>query len=326
MTKSKVSVIIPVYNAAKYLESCLNSIFDQTYKKLEIICVNDGSTDGSDKILEKFSGKIDIISQLNSGAASARNYGLHAATGTYIKFWDADDLMNPTHIEAQVEAIDGFSTCIASCRWGRFYDGNPKSTQFIPETVWTDLESLEWIKKSLSQRVDMAASWLWLIPRNILEKAGGWNSSLSLNDDFEFSMRILKHAQSVRFANDAITYYRSGNEDSLASVKSREAFEAALESTRLGCNHILEMENSNEVRQMIANRFQEWVFRMYPHYPDLVKETEEKIRQLGGSSNRIEGGRAFQLLFRIAGWKLTKRFQLISYKMGYKPKHPHLSQ
>ncbi len=326
MREKKVSIIIPVYNATPFLEATLRSVLAQTYQPLEIICVNDGSKDKSLTVLLKYENELTVIDQENSGAAAARNRGLHEASGDFIKFWDADDLMNPKHIEAQVAALNGYPNCVASCRWGRFYDADPKSTRFIPETVWEDLDSLDWIKKSLSQRVDMASSWLWLIPKDIMELAGGWNSSLSLNDDFEFSMRILKHAKKVRFANDAVTYYRSGNAGSLASVKSRKAFETALESTAIGCNHILEMENSCEVRQLIANRFQEWVFRMYPHYPELVRETEEKIRQLGGSTNQIEGGRVFQLLTRLIGWKLTKRFQFFTYAMGYRPKHPHLSE
>ncbi|MEQ9219048.1 MAG: glycosyltransferase family 2 protein [Cyclobacteriaceae bacterium] len=322
----KVSVIIPVYNAAEFLAETLDSVLSQTYKNLEIICVNDGSTDRSLSVLKKYQDKIRIIDQENQGQCIAANKGLQAASGDYIRFLDADDLMNKEHISLQVGRLKGKSDALASCEWGRFYDGNSESATFNPEPVWKDLKSKEWITEALKQENEMMPGWLWLIPRPLLDKAGGWDERLSLNNDFEFSMRLLLHANEVIFTPGARIYYRSGLANNLAASASENAFRAAILSTELGFEHLEKIKKSEEVRQLYANRLQKWVYRMYPHYPDLVKETEEKIRQLGGSSNRIEGGRVFQLLSGLAGWKLTKRFQLISYKMGYKPKHPHLFQ
>ena len=89
-----ISVIIPVYNAENFLNECLNSIINQTYENLEIICINDGSTDNSLNILKKFSKKdtrIKIFTTDNCGQGSARNLGLNNASGEYISFIDADD-------------------------------------------------------------------------------------------------------------------------------------------------------------------------------------------------------------------------------------------
>ena len=91
-----LSVIIPVYNVEPYLEQCLDSVINQTYKNLEIICIDDGSTDNSLKILEKFQKKdkrIKLIKQQNQGASVARNAGLDIATGEYIAFVDSDDYL-----------------------------------------------------------------------------------------------------------------------------------------------------------------------------------------------------------------------------------------
>ena len=91
-----LSVIIPVYNVEPYLEQCLDSVINQTYKNLEIICINDGSTDNSLKILEKYQKKdsrIKLINQKNKGVAAARNAGLDIATGEYITFVDSDDYL-----------------------------------------------------------------------------------------------------------------------------------------------------------------------------------------------------------------------------------------
>lgn len=97
MFGTTISIVIPVYNAAKFLHRCLNSVLSQDYKNIEIICVNDGSTDNSLQILEEFSDKdkrIKVISQPNAGAAAARNRGIKEAKGEYISFVDADDYLS----------------------------------------------------------------------------------------------------------------------------------------------------------------------------------------------------------------------------------------
>lgn len=102
MEKNKVSIIIPVYNVEKYLEKCLNSIINQTYKNIEIICINDGSTDNSLQILENFATKdkrIIIFSQENGGLSSARNLGLNNTTGEFCYFMDSDDWIELDTIE-----------------------------------------------------------------------------------------------------------------------------------------------------------------------------------------------------------------------------------
>ena len=98
----KVSVIIAVYNAEKYLVQCLDSVLNQTLKEIEIILVNDGSTDNSMQILEKYQKKdarVRVINQENQGAAAARNAGMKLAVGEYLSFLDADDFFSPEMLE-----------------------------------------------------------------------------------------------------------------------------------------------------------------------------------------------------------------------------------
>lgn len=98
MCEEKISVIVPIYNAELYLDRCLKSIINNTYRNLEIICINDGSTDTSLNILESYKendSRIIVISQENRGVSSARNKGLEIATGEYISFVDADDMIYP---------------------------------------------------------------------------------------------------------------------------------------------------------------------------------------------------------------------------------------
>ena len=92
-----VSIIIPVYNAEKYLQQCLDSVVNQTYRNLEIICVNDGSLDASPEILGQYAAmdsRIKVISQENMGISGARNTGIYAVSGAFIMFVDADDWLD----------------------------------------------------------------------------------------------------------------------------------------------------------------------------------------------------------------------------------------
>ena len=95
MTKSsKISVIIPVYNTERYLPRCLDSVLSNTYDNLEVICINDGSTDNSINILDNYKvsdERVVVINQKNSGVSAARNAGINVATGEYIAFIDSDD-------------------------------------------------------------------------------------------------------------------------------------------------------------------------------------------------------------------------------------------
>lgn len=104
-----VSIIIPIYNVRKYLDNCIKSILNQTHKKLEIILVDDGSTDGSETIVENYAKKdkrIIVIHQKNQGQSAARNAGLKKATGDYIGFIDGDDKAKPTFVE---DLLSGYS-------------------------------------------------------------------------------------------------------------------------------------------------------------------------------------------------------------------------
>ena len=97
-----ISVIIPIYNVEKYLPRCLESVINQSFSNIEIICVNDGSTDNSGKILAKFGAKdarFRIITQDNQGLSASRNNGMEIASGSYIFFLDADDFLHPQALE-----------------------------------------------------------------------------------------------------------------------------------------------------------------------------------------------------------------------------------
>lgn len=102
MNENLISVIIPVYNTAQYLSRCLDSVLNNTYRELEVICINDGSPDNSLEILNDYARKdcrMKVIDQKNAGVSAARNRGMDAATGEYIAFVDSDDWVHPQYFE-----------------------------------------------------------------------------------------------------------------------------------------------------------------------------------------------------------------------------------
>ncbi len=122
-----ISIIIPVYNTAKYIENCINSLINQTFKDIEIICINDGSTDGSFEILkqlEQQDNRIVLLNQKNSGPAAARNNGLRHAKGQYIMFCDSDDSYMPSMCEKMLQKIQQYAYDMVMCDCNINIDGN----------------------------------------------------------------------------------------------------------------------------------------------------------------------------------------------------------
>ena len=128
----KVSVIIPVYNAEPYLRECLDSVISQTLHEIEIICINDGSTDGSLAILEEYVAKdsrLKILSQENKGAGTARNEGIKIAEGEYLSFLDADDIFKKTLLEKTYRKAKKSNADIVAFNFCRFDNQSRKITK-----------------------------------------------------------------------------------------------------------------------------------------------------------------------------------------------------
>ena len=126
---SRVTVIVPVYNTEKHIHKCMQSLLDQTYKSMEIILVDDGSTDRCPQICDEYAAKyqqVRTIHQKNTGVSGARNHGLEMATGAKIAFVDSDDWILPAMIEEMVSAAEEHAADIVICDWMIFEHGEEK--------------------------------------------------------------------------------------------------------------------------------------------------------------------------------------------------------
>ncbi len=314
-----VSVIISAYNAEKYIKETLTSVLCQTYSNIEIIVVNDGSTDNTFEIASRFSEKcVKVITQENKGQDAALNNGYRHSNGSYIKFMDSDDLINPEMIEKQIKTLNGSDDYIAYGEWSRFYNDDIKSANFKKLDNWRDMSSIDFLT---SQKIGpMLQCGIMLVPRKLIEKSGLWDERLILFNDTEFYTRLLVNSKGIKFSEGARLYYRSGLQTSISVQKSRKFFESTFLATNLMADHLLPYENSNRTRALLANIYFNQYFEMYPRFTDLAKQHWIKIKELGGQTVLPTGGNVFIFLKKIFGWKLAKRIQLFFYSLGYKPK------
>lgn len=316
-----VSICIPAYNSEKYIAETLQCLFGQSYTNVEIIVVDDGSADGTVDILKSITDtRFKYLKQQNKGAAAARNSAFKMSTGEFIKFMDADDLINPDGIKKQVTRIKDNPDCIASSKWGRFFGDDANTFTYTPEIVWKDMPGIDWVVDSLTGHgTNMTQPGIFLIPRNIIQKVGLWNESLSLIDDFEFMTKVIVNCTQLLFCEEAVLMYRSGMENSLSRRGSRKHMESALLSQTLGTKEILKVRDDAKSRKACANSLQVWAYIFYPVHLDLYKKIEQQIDRLGGADIKVKGSKMFVLLSSIFGWRVAKRFKLFLLSLLGKP-------
>lgn len=214
----KVSIIIPVYNSGKYLETCLNSILAQTYKNLEIIIINDGSTDNSPEIIENYEkddSRIKVITQKNQGLSASRNNGLKKATGDYVTFVDSDDEIELTMIGDMLEKLKETNSDIAVCSFKeKFSDGKIKNfNKNYPEKILTKKEALS---SMLKEEGFMVSTTMKLFPKSYFKNVEFPIGKL--HEDVGTTYKLIMKAEKIVFLPNEYYIYNH-HEDSIISKK-----------------------------------------------------------------------------------------------------------
>jgi glycosyltransferase involved in cell wall biosynthesis len=309
---------MPAYNCGPWIAQAVSSVLAQQGCELELIVVDDGSTDDTVQIVQAISDpRLRLLHCPHAGQSVASNLGAAAARGQLLKFVDADDVLLPGHLSAQLAAGRDHAGCLVSCRWGYFRDDWSRITP-RRECVQQDFtDPLEWIVTSLTRDEGMMGVWMWLIPVSVWEKSGGFNQALTLNKDFDLSIRLLLGSSGVRYAAEAVYGYRKGLTNAVTQTRNRASMESALRTTELGISSLLARENSPRIRRIAANRLQMWLYRFFPDHPDLVQRAEHLVDELGGSDLRLQGGLLLRLLEPLIGWKGVRRLQSMAVRFGW---------
>lgn len=201
-----ISVIVPVYNVEKYLHKCVDSIANQTYKNLEIILVDDGSTDNSGKICDEFAekdGRIKVIHKENGGQATARNMALNDAKGKYISFADSDDWLSDVFIENMHSEILRTDADIAVCARIKVYQkGSKLAFNDMPSAVMTNVQAL---KNMLTYNNMDAAPCDKLYKASLLKSLRFPTGYIC--EDIPFVFGAVMNAEKVVYINKPLYYY-----------------------------------------------------------------------------------------------------------------------
>lgn len=224
----KVSVIIPVHNPGRYLRECLDSIISQTLKEIEIICVDDGSTDGSPEALKEYAAKderIILIHQLNINAGAARNAGLTLARGEYLSFLDADDYFAPDMLESaytrakeqQAQICVYESACCDMQKnttypmpWGLKKELLPSSECFSGEEIGNYI-------------FNFALSWTWnkLFESKFIRENNIRFQSIRRTNDLYFVYLALSLASRITTLDKCLIHYRTGHGNNLQATNAK---------------------------------------------------------------------------------------------------------
>ena len=248
----KISVIIPVYNVEKYIEKCAESLFLQSYQNLELIFINDGSTDKSGELCHKIadanlSDKIEIIviDKENGGVSSARNRGLDVASGKYIMYVDPDDYCEHQYVEKLYRAIKDNDCEMAECSY--FIDYTPENVRAMrlpfSDTVLTDVFASLFYEKATGIMNKLPAYlWLGIFRADIVKNNNiRFDENVKYGEDFLFFVEYSKHCHKIALVNESL--YHSVHREGSSASRLKYSMDHALrtiyltdEFARIMCN------------------------------------------------------------------------------------------
>ena len=221
---SRVSVIMPCYNAASFIEEAVNCVMNQTYADVELIVVDDGSTDGSREILERlgslYASRMSLHSQDRKGPYPARNVGLKHACGGMIAFLDADDYWTRDALEKLATALNANHADITYCGWQNIGEGAPGTVPFIPPDY---------------SQMDMAAEFLrscpWpihaaMVRREAIDAVKGFSERRFSSMDYDLWLRLYAHTQRIVRVPEVLAFYRWHGKGQISKTKWKQVLDA----------------------------------------------------------------------------------------------------
>ena len=259
MNKTIISIIIPIYNVERYLKECLNSVINQTFKNIEIICVNDGSTDNSQSILEEFSQKdsrIIVINKKNGGYASAINTGLKIAQGEFIQFIESDDYCAKTMCEDLYNKISHTDADIVTADFYFLNKNKTKICNYLNKTEqnidFFNIKSLPYIIAKQAYPWKSLYRKKFLDENNIKMPEDG-NGAY---EDQPWNATVLSFANKILYVNKPLYYYRldangsstnNGKKSLINYIKRKRQTKEILEQNNLFYDDIKEYYSNSAV-------------------------------------------------------------------------------
>ena len=211
--EEKISIIVPIYNAEKWLEKCIKSIIDQTYKNIEILLINDGSKDKSLEICEEFAKKdnrIVVINKKNEGVSISRNIGIEKSTGKYIKFVDSDDWLEKDTCEELIDLINKEKTDLAICGLNIYQNGKLLRTPHLDKKIVEikkGLEEFKYINKVFASPCNK------LYKKEKIKEM--FKTDLDIGEDVLFNLQYLRNIEKISITEKCLYNVCLDNSESL---------------------------------------------------------------------------------------------------------------
>ena len=254
----KVTVIIPVFNGEPYIRNTLNSVFNQTYHDYEIVIVDDGSNDASLVILNKYGDRIQLIQQVNSGQAGARNAGIKRARGKYVAFLDQDDVWYPTKLERQVALLEADPKAVmvhCDMDWidenGNIIQQNVIcSTRMSPQKGLTMTQLFGWDPCIYPSTM--------LIRRSVIDQVGGFDPEIPcFGEDIDLMLR-LKEIGHFLFLEEAGVQYRKHSTNFSASGTDAMFNSAEKFFQKLKTRNVQDKVRTSLLNKFLAQIYSDW--------------------------------------------------------------------
>lgn len=308
MDRNLISVIVPIYNVEIYLDRCIESIVNQTYKNLEIILVNDGSTDNSLTICQKWAKKdnrIKVIDKENGGLSSARNAGLDIANGEYVSFVDSDDYIDKNIYDEMIKNIIITKSDIISCSIQEIQNnGNKINTLNKKDTI---LNSEECIKDLLFNHKRITPyAWDKLYKKDIIGSSR-FIEKLKFGEDAPFAYDLLKKIKKYQTI-DFIGYYYIRRDNSLIGNKFKKHQMFAIKAADI----ILEdcIKNNRYVEFAKKHKLDE----VYALINGIIKSDEEHLDELNTLLSILN---SYTSLFILKHYKFTTALKILFIKYNF---------
>lgn len=209
----ELSIIVPIYNCDKYLEECIESIINQTFKNFELILVDDGSTDNSGSICDFYKDKdkrVRVIHKKNGGVSSSRNVGINLAIGKYVGFVDSDDIINRNMYKIMLEAINKEDADICQCKYEYFWNEDIDLNEEKENYNYTVLSNIEAIDNNFkyddNQNTAITVLWNKIYKRDLFENLMFPNGRI--HEDEYITYKIIYKARKMIFLDEKVYFYR----------------------------------------------------------------------------------------------------------------------
>lgn len=344
-----ISVVIPVYNAGRFLWECVNSVRNQTFRQWEAILVDDGSTDKSVGICDKIvhdDPRFRVIHKENGGVSSARNAGIDAARGQYLAFLDADDIMVPTYLQKMLDATETYATDLTICSYERFRADWTQKYVFTRFSVVLMKNRGEFLTVYTDSRTNLFGISIWakLYRMDIINAYGiRFDPEISYEEDCDFNMRYVEHVNTVAALGEIMYRYRQSDE-TLSKAYRKDTFRFLAHGFRsrvalLEKNGMAEFKPNLEAIFMLvvkatsmkilssplSEREKLEEYRIMIGFPETQAAARCPIRQSSGFTRKIafavrrKSPRLLRLIMRL--WKIADsvqdRINAVKYRIQY---------